>query len=156
MTKADALHAAMRDFKVACMEDISAFLDIAAEQYDVRLGGDLGNVTLRSYDGTQEVRVQIAKTIRFSEGLLAAEKLVGDCVTEWSADARPELRAIVERAFRTDKDGNVSTSAVLALRRLNITDPRWQRAMAAIADAIDITGTKSYVRFYAALLQIGT
>ena len=37
---------------------------------------------------------------------------------------------------------------VLALRRLNIEDKRWQRAMTAISDAIQITGSRSYLRVY--------
>ncbi|WP_255448628.1 DUF3164 family protein [Telmatospirillum sp. J64-1] len=146
--KAKDLRDQMRNFKADALSEISAFVDLAAAEYDTKLGGLKGNLTLRSYDGTIEIKVQVAEHLRFDERLKVAEKLVGDCLTEWAADARPELKAIVERAFRTDKDGNVSTSAVLGLRRLEITDDRWKRAMEAIAAAMLVTGTKSYVRFY--------
>jgi hypothetical protein len=145
---ARALHGNMRDFKCETMAQIAAFIELAAAEYDTSLGGKMGNLTLRAFDGSIEIKLQVAKLLRFDERLKVAEKLVGDCLTEWAADARPELRAIVERAFRTDQDGNVSTAAVLDLRRLDITDDRWKRAMQAIADAMLVTGTKNYVRFY--------
>jgi len=37
---------------------------------------------------------------------------------------------------------------VLGLRKLDIEDPEWQRAMTAIADAIRVTSSKTYIRFY--------
>ena len=37
---------------------------------------------------------------------------------------------------------------MLALRRHDFDDPRWLKAMDAIADAVQVTGSKSYVRIY--------
>jgi hypothetical protein len=37
---------------------------------------------------------------------------------------------------------------VLSLRQLDIDDANWKRAMDAIADAIQITGTSQYLRLY--------
>ncbi|MNP41547.1 hypothetical protein D3C76_1352550 [compost metagenome] len=54
----------------------------------------------------------------------------------------------MNEAFRTDKVGEISTGRVLALRRLEISDLRWQRAMQAISDAVQVVGSKSYVRIY--------
>ena len=34
------------------------------------------------------------------------------------------------------------------LLRLDIDDPRWKQAMEAIRDAMRVTGSKEYVRFY--------
>ena len=64
------------------------------------------------------------------------------------ARVRPELRAIVNRAFETDKAGNLNTNAVLALRRLDIQDARWVRAMQAIGESLQVVGSKSYIRLY--------
>jgi len=148
VARAQALRTTMVDFKATVMAEIGAFVDLAAAEYETSLGGVKGNLTLRSFDGLREVRVQVAENLAFDERLKVAEKLVGDCVTDWARDARPELQTLVQRAFKTDKEGNVSTAAVLALRRLNIEDERWQRAMRAIADSVVATGSKSYVRFY--------
>lgn len=37
---------------------------------------------------------------------------------------------------------------MLALRRLDIQDPRWLQAMDAIGDACQVVGSKSYIRVY--------
>ncbi|MBD3838136.1 DUF3164 family protein, partial [Brevundimonas sp.] len=77
-----------------------------------------------------------------------AKKLVDECLVEWSTDSRPELQAIVQRAFNTDKEGLVNRAELFGLLRLEIADDRWQRAMKAIKESIRVEGTKEYVRFY--------
>jgi hypothetical protein len=37
---------------------------------------------------------------------------------------------------------------VLALRRYEIEDERWQRAMKAIGEAVQIIGSKTYIRVF--------
>lgn len=148
VARAKALQDTMKAFKADTMAEIAAFMSLAAAEYDTKLGGAKGNLTLRSFDGLREVTVQVADRLAFDERLQVAEKLVGECVADWSAEARPELKLLVQSAFKADKEGNVSTGAVLALRRINIDDDRWRRAMQAIADGIVSTGSKSYVRFY--------
>ncbi|MBJ2645055.1 DUF3164 family protein, partial [Salmonella enterica subsp. enterica serovar Typhimurium] len=51
-------------------------------------------------------------------------------------------------AFDTDKEGNINTGRVLALRRLEIDDDRWQQAMQAIGEAVQVVGSRSYIRVY--------
>ncbi len=67
---------------------------------------------------------------------------------EWSAEARPELRSLIDNAFRVDKEGNLSTARILSLRRVDIQDERWTQAMQAIADSVQVVGSKDYIRFY--------
>lgn len=135
-------------FKRAVFQDIAAFVDLSAEQYGVRLGGQKGNVTLMSFDGRYRVLRAIQESITFDERLKAAKALIDQCLNEWSEDAAPELKVIVQDAFRVDQEGNIRVQQVLALRRLNIEDERWLRAMTAIGDAIQVVGSKSYVRVY--------
>jgi hypothetical protein len=135
-------------FKRAVFQDIAAFIDLSAEQYGVRLGGQKGNVTLLSFDGRYRLLRAISETITFDERLKAAKALIDQCLNEWSEDAAPELKVIVQDAFRVDQEGNIRVQQVLALRRLNIEDERWLRAMTAIGDAIQVVGSKSYVRVY--------
>jgi hypothetical protein len=146
--KARALSAALLAFKRATFDDIAAFVDLSAEQYGVRLGGTKGNVSLVSFDGRYRVLRAIAENITFDERLKAAKALIDQCLNEWSEDAAPELKVIVQDAFRVDQEGNIRVQQVLALRRLAIEDERWLRAMAAIGDAIQVLGTKSYIRVY--------
>lgn len=138
----------LRDFKGDVFSEIEAFVETSAQEYDVQIGGKKGNVQLTSFDGQYKVIRAIQEHITFDERLQAAKGLIDECLKEWTADARPEIATIVQDAFRVDSAGNIRTGQVLGLRRLNIQDPRWLRAMDAIADAVQVTGSKSYVRIY--------
>ncbi|MDN3524327.1 DUF3164 family protein [Halomonas sabkhae] len=138
----------LRDFKSDTFSEIEAFVATSAKEYDVQIGGKKGNVQLVSFDGKYKVVRAIQESITFDERLQAAKGLIDECLTEWTADARPEVATIVQDAFRVDSAGNIRTGQVLGLRRLNIQDKRWLKAMDAISDAVQVTGSKSYVRIY--------
>lgn len=146
--KARALQAAMVEFKAAAFGDIEAFIELSAEQYGANLGGKKGNVQLMSFDGSLKIQRAIAESIAFDERLQAAKALIDECLHEWTKDARPELLTLVNDAFRVDQKGDIRTARVLALRRLDIDDPRWKQAMLAIGEACQVIGSKAYVRFY--------
>jgi hypothetical protein len=135
-------------FKRRAFGDIQAFIDLSAEQYGARLGGKKGNVTLPTFDGDLLIRRQVQETIAFDERLQAAKALIDECLVEWTEGARSEVQAIIQDAFRVDREGNIRTAQVLGLRRLDIDDPRWLRAMDAVSDAVQVVGSRDYVRFY--------
>lgn len=148
VARAKALNAELRAFKARTFDDVAAFVSLSAEQYGVKLGGDKGNVSLMSFDGRYKVVRQIQELIRFDERLQAAKELIDDCLQEWSEGAREELKVLVTDAFRVDQQGNIRTGQVLGLRRLDIHDERWLEAMKAVAEAVQVVGTTSYVRVY--------
>lgn len=148
VAKVKAMRTALAALKAEIMADVEAFIDLSAEKYKVKLGGTKGNVALPSYDGKFKLVRQMAEDISFGEQLQAAKSLIDECLRDWTQGARSELRALVDSAFQVDKAGNLSTARVLGLRRLEITDDRWTRAMAAIDDSIQVTGTRPYVRVY--------
>lgn len=148
VNKALRVTSVLAAFKAEAFGDIKAFVDMSAEQYGAKLGGKKGNVTLMSFDGQFKVVQAAQDSIRFDERLQAARALIDECLAEWTQDARSEVRAIVNEAFRADKQGEISTGRVLALRRMDIQDGRWQRAMEAIGDAVQVVGSKSYIRVY--------
>ena len=142
------LSAQIARFKLHTLGDVSGLLDVFDQEHGVQLGGTKGNVTLTTFDGTMKVQLAIADQITFGPELQSAKKLVDECLIEWAADSRPELRAIVQRAFNTDKEGLVNRAELFGLLRLDIEDERWQRAMKAIKESIRVEGRKEYVRFY--------
>ena len=148
ITRALALRQQLRDFKVALFDDIAAFVQLSAEQYGAKVGGEKGNVTLVSFDGRYKMIRAIQDAILFDERLQAAKALIDECLNDWTEGARVELRALVNNAFRVDQDGNIKTGEVLGLRRLKFDDERWQQAMVAISDAVTVVSSKTYVRFY--------
>ncbi|UCZ84434.1 DUF3164 family protein [Pseudomonas sp. L5B5] len=151
--RAKSVSAALAQFKAAAFGDIKAFVEMSAEQYKATIGGKKGNVTLLSFDGRYKIIHAVQDSIKFDERLQAARALIDECAAEWTQDARSEVRVLVNEAFRTDKAGEISTGRVLGLRRLDIEDERWQRAMQAIGDAVQVVGSKSYIRVYE---RIGT
>lgn len=127
------------------MGDLEALL---AQEYRVTKGGAKGNKTFMTWDGLFKVQVQVADHIDFGPQLQIAKQLIDECLNEWAADSRPELRAIVTRAFNTDKAGQINRSEIFMLLRLEIEDARWKEAMRAIRDAMRVVGSKVYVRLY--------
>lgn len=146
--KAKQVSKVLGEFKTAAFGDIKAFVEMSAEQYGATIGGKKGNVSLLTFDGRYKIIHAVQDSIKFDERLQAARVLIDECAAEWVQGARSEVRVLVNEAFRTDKAGEISTGRVLGLRRLEIQDERWQRAMQAISEAVQVVGSKSYVRVY--------
>lgn len=146
--KALAQRESLTAFKTKVFEDIGAFVQLSAERYGAKVGGVKGNVSLVSFDGKYKVLRANQDTLTFDEGLQAAKALIDECVHEWTEGARSEIRALINDAFDVDREGNISTGRILSLRRLDITDAKWKRAMDALNDSVRVQCSKSYVRVY--------
>lgn len=146
--KARDLNGIMTDFKTDTFADIAAFVQLSAEQYGAKLGGEKGNVTLYSFDGKYKIQRAMSENIVFDERLQAAKALIDACIVKWSEGINDNIHVLVNDAFRVDKEGKISTGRVLGLRRLNIVDPEWQAAMNAISESLQVIGTKAYIRIY--------
>lgn len=134
--------------KASMDAEIDAFCELSAERYNAPVGGKKGNIQMSSYDGTKRIVRARAERIEFGPELLAARSLIEECIAEWSQGARPEIVTLVQDAFREDKAGRLSAARILGLRRIDIADDRWRRAMQAISDAVRVTGSAEYLRFY--------
>ncbi|TBV12780.1 DUF3164 family protein [Stutzerimonas kirkiae] len=142
------LNGLMAGFKAQAFGDVRAFIEMSFEEYGARVGGKKGNVTLLTFDGRYKLQIAVQDSISFDERLQAARSLIDECLAEWTEGARPEVVTLVNDAFRTDTKGEIRTASVLALRRLEIADKRWQRAMKAIGEACQVTSSKEYLRIY--------
>ena len=145
---ASSLHERLARFKIAAFNDVSEFQALLAQEYDTAIGGKRGNITLTSYDGCRKVQVQVADRFEFGPELQAAKSLIDECLSEWAADGRPEIRALVNRCFSVEKEGQINRTELFMLLRVEIHDERWQRAMQAIRESMRVIGSKSYMRFY--------
>ncbi len=137
------------EFKKSIWLRVQDFLAESAKDSGARkFGGTKGNVTLTSFDGRFKVMVAVNDTIQFNEKLQVAKQLIDKCIANWSKGANENLRAIVDDAFNVGKSGLVSTSRVLGLRRLDIKDATWKKAMDAITESMQVASSKTYMRFY--------
>lgn len=148
MGYADDLNAQISRFKQHTLNDVADLMALLMQDYQTKVGGEKGNVTLTSYDGTRQVRLQVQERLTFGPELQAAKANVDEYLTELTEDSGPELRGIVHHAFRTDQAGLVNRAELFRLLRYEIADERWQAAMKAIKDSIRVEGTKEHVRFY--------
>ena len=135
-------------FKEEIRDAIYKFVDLSAGQYGVKLGGKKGNISLTTYDGQYRLVISMNDNITFDERLQVARELIGKCIEKWSEGSRSEIRVLVNDAFQVDKQGKISTARVLGLRRLDIQDKDWKKAMTAITESVQVTGSKQYLRIY--------
>lgn len=135
-------------FKKKTLDDCDTFMALLAEKYDRKPGGNKGNVTFSSFDGSKKVMLQIHDSILFGPELMIAKGIIDELLSEWTEGANHNLQALITDAFQVDKAGNISTSRILSLRRIKIGDQRWLNAMNAISESILISTSKRYLRFY--------
>ncbi|MDF0489194.1 DUF3164 family protein [Sphingomonas sp. H39-1-10] len=134
-------------FKRQVFDQVGAHQALIAQEFGAKIGGTKGNITLTTFDGTMRVLVNVADQIEFGPEIQAAKALIDECLSEWAATGGVELRALVNRVFQVDQQGTINRAEVFMLLRVQIEDPRWQRAMDAIRDSMRVIGSKTYVRF---------
>lgn len=147
--KAKNVRQRLSGFKGLAFDDITAFVQLSVEKYKVDpKSKKRGNITLLSFDGRYKIQVQSADRISFDERLQAAKSLIDGCIEKWSEGGNSNLKALIHDAFNTDKEGNIDARRILSLRRVQIDDEDWKNAMQAISDAVQVVGSKEYIRFY--------
>lgn len=146
--KARAQSELLGKFKAGVFGDIEAFIQLSGEKYGVQMGGKKGNVSLLSFDGRFKVQRAVSDSLAFDERLQIAKELVNECIHLWSEGSRSEIRALINDAFQVDKEGRVNVARILGLRRLEISDEKWNKAMLAIGESIQVAGSKTYFRVY--------
>jgi hypothetical protein len=144
--KATVMAERLLAFKLEAMGEIDTFMELLAERYKAKPSAK-GNVSLPTVDGLMQVQIQVADLETFGAELQVAKSLFEECLEEWSADTRAEMRSLVLNAFRGDKEGQINRGRLFLLLRTESEDPRWIRAQGAIRDSIQIIGSKRYIRF---------
>lgn len=146
--RATMLNAGLAKFRADALSEAAGYREMIAEEYGVKKGGSKGNMTLTSYDGRLQIHISVGESISFGPELSVAKELIDGCVLRWSEGSNAQIQALIQHAFQTNKQGKIDTGRVLGLRRLDIEDDDWKRAMEAISDAVRVTGSKTYVRVY--------
>lgn len=145
---AQRLSRELSEFKTRALADVRDLIQCAADKYEVDLGGKKGNVSLSSYNGQYKIQRVYQPRISFTEELLAAQELFTKCLNRWTEGADNNIRALVDRAFRTSRNNQIRTSELLGLLRLEIDDPDWIRACEALKDSISTDASTVYLRVY--------
>ncbi|ACM37181.1 hypothetical protein RvVAT039_04580 [Agrobacterium vitis] len=148
MAYAVDISARIARFRAHCMDDLDALDAVLEQEYGAKSGGIKGNRTYQTIDGLMRVSVAINDFETAGPELQVAKSLIDECLNEWTSDARVEIRALITRAFDTDKEGKVNLKEIKKLTKLAIEDERWVQAVRAINDAINVAYSKQYIRFH--------
>lgn len=146
--RARGVRETLSEFKQQTLHEVAAFIEVSALEHNVRMGGRKGNVVLTSFDGLKKITRTNNPFKIFNESILTAKELIDECLREWTEGSRSEIKALIDNAFQVDKEGNLSMDRIIPLRNLNIQDEKWQRAMDALNESIQIAYSKTYLRVY--------
>ncbi len=145
---AEDLSAELARFAAHTDADIAALDALIAQDYGVEPKETKGNRTFVSFDGLFMVKVAVSDRIVLGPELQAAKAVLDAMILERAESVDPFLLTLVKRAFRVDQEGKVDVRAILALRRMEVDDPRWAQFCRAIDDAVRVVGSKRYIRTY--------
>jgi hypothetical protein len=146
--QANALRQHLAAFRGSVFERGGELQALLAQDYDAPIGGVKGNITLPAYDGRSKVQIAVQDRLEFGPELQIAKTMIDECLREWATDSPVEIRALVDRVFEVDKEGQISHSGMFMLLRVKIDNERWNRAMDAVRDSIRTSGSRRYARFY--------
>jgi len=139
----------MERFKEQTTASIREYMEMMRSKYNLDVAkGSKGNLTLQSFDGLRKIQVAVQQHIDFDEKLSLAKEKIDAYLKEKTKDADPEIQTLIMNAFEVDKKGNVDAKKIFALKKYKISDPLWKEAMELIDEAVEIVGSKSYIRFY--------
>jgi len=145
---AQELQGDMVKFKKDALTEVKAFVDLSAMEWDIVIGGKKGNIILYTFDGRYKVQVQVSENLVFDEQLQIAKKMIDGCLTKWTRKSSSEIKVLINDAFQVDKAGRINAKRILSLRRLDIKDKLWRKAMDAISASLQVVNSKEYFRLY--------
>lgn len=147
--EADRVNAALIKLKRAILSDLIAHRAMMLEDYGVKIGGDGGNLTLRSACGRMMVKMTVTKHITFSSELEAAKALIDEFMEgELAKGGSEAIAEIIDKVFKLNSKGRLDTQGILGLRVHRFESPLWEKAMLALEDAICRDSSTTYVNFY--------
>ena len=120
--------------KAEILDDIESFMQTMSESYGVKLGGEKGNLSFTSFDGRVQLKYYRNDYLTFNEGIHIAKKLIDEFLEDITKDSSRSIKQIVNSAFNL-KQGRMDVKAILKLREINETDPRWVKAMQIIDES---------------------
>jgi hypothetical protein len=142
------LQARTRALKRRIFAEMAALAEVAASQHKVTLGGDKGNMTIRTYNGKFKVERSAQEFLVFDENVMAAKQLLEEFVEEKTDGVDPDLVVVLDRTFRRGEDGRLSVQRLTELLTYGIKHPKWAQAMDIINEAMRVGGVRSYVRLH--------
>lgn len=149
MNQAGAVNSLIKEFKDSAFDEVDTYFSLLFEKYKIEpKKGAKGNYTLENFSGTSKVQVSVADAIAFDEKLQIAKHKIDEYLTGITANSSSDIQVLIKKVFDVDKKGEVNPRKILALKSYDIKNPLWLEAMEIINEAVEVTSSKSYIRFY--------
>jgi len=144
LKKVNTFRMKMEKFKAGLESELKDYLSKIASKY----GEDWeGNAVIYDFSKQKQIEVKLSKHIVFNEKLQIAKQKIDSCIMTWSENSNKKLVAVINKAFKVDKQGNLDAKRVLELRNLDIKDKDWTEAMELITASMKVDSTKIYYNF---------
>jgi len=155
-----AEEARLKALKARTLDRILALKTAAAAEVGIpELGGRLGNIQVRSFDGNVTVTLDRPMRTEFDERLALAQQLIMEAIREMrdaitvtddsTAAARQaveDLAAVAVSAFTPRRSGNLDRQRIRDLRKIPVKHPKWKQACDIIGVCERAIGQREYVR----------
>lgn len=141
-----AISGSLTRFKALSFAEAQALIDTLGRDYGVEMGGKAGNVSFYSFDRAFKVQITAQEQVVVGPTIEIAKTALAQWLGE--VEAADEVKALVNSAFGLDDQGRVRVAELVRLKRLPIAHPKWQAAMAAIDEAMEVAGKAVYLRVY--------
>lgn len=145
--RAERLQTELKNFKKYCFKQFDKYMNDVSKKYNITFSTK-GNLNITHSEINYRVCKNIQEYIVLDSKLQIAKDLIDKCINKWSEGGSLELKKLVNLAFSVDKRGKLNIPRVLSLRKLDISDADWQKAMIIISDSIDTENSKQFIRVY--------
>lgn len=134
-------------------QELLSFCELSAERF-ATTWGETESFSMTSLCGRFKISCDCDQGVALNESISTASALLDECVADWMQGGKPQAAALVRDTFRPGKSGAISLGRLFGLLRLRtaeafVGDERFQRVCEAIEAAIQPTGKRRYIRFYA-------
>ena len=125
---------------------IKEFVEFTEQHHGAAMSED-ANFDFTNYAGTMKIKVKISNVIKYDEQIHVAKSLIDKCFTKWGEGAHPNIRLIVNHAFKVDREGELNHQKMIELQSYEINNKDWKKAMEIITKSRRIDSRKRYITF---------
>lgn len=140
------LSSKLADEKVEIVAAVEKYLKELAKDSKVREGWK-GNILLYNFSQNLCIERRINESISFDERLQMVKTTIDKWLAERLKNIDEVIAKLISQAFSVDKQGRINTTMLLKLKKLDIKDKEWVKAMEMLDESIFVKSSKMALRF---------
>ncbi len=106
-----------------------------------------GNIIIYNFSQNLCIERRINETISFDERLQMVKTTIDKWLNDRLKNIDELIAKVISQAFSVDKQGRINTAMLLKLRKLDIQDHEWKKAMELLDESIFVKSSKMALRF---------